>query len=103
AECSTAIFRQRWDFGATAVLHERASRVETAAGRRIDRARDLTRKNDAALAARRINDGARGQQGGGVGMARTREQIGRGRFLDDLSEIHHRRPVGHAADYVEIM
>src|SRR5690348_1616556 len=45
----------------------------------------------------------RAEQPLGVGMVRAREQVGRGRFLDDLAGIHHDDARAVLRDHAEIV
>jgi hypothetical protein len=63
--------------------------VEVAPGRRADRARDVALQQDALALDLGVGDRHRGEQRLGVGVARVRVEVLRGRDLDDLAEVHH--------------
>ena len=92
-------------FGPTAVEHVRTARVEAAAGRRLDRARHVARKDDARAPDRRVGVGHRHgrQQRFGVGMLRIGKQRAARRELDDAAEIHHRDAMADVLDDREVV
>ena len=84
-------------------LGDRAAGAEAAAGRRVDRARHVTREHDpGALAAR---DGLRvgREEGHRVRVQRPGEELVRGRDLDDAAQVHHGDAVGDVADDREVV
>src|SRR6187402_230068 len=95
---------RRNDVGANR-LRDRAARAETAAGRRIDRARRLAgERQSLTLSFRvRIRDRHRRDQVARVGMQRGGEQVLGRRDLHHLAEVEHRYAVGDVAHHREIV
>ena len=79
------------------------ARMETAARRRVDRARDLAWEGDTLMAHRRIRDGYCSNQRLSIRMFGIAKETNRRGNLDQLAEVHHRNPVAHMADDTEIM
>ena len=81
---------------------QRAARMERTAGRRIDRVRRLAADRVAPPPAhRKVRHGV--EQHTGVGVARPREQSLGLADLDEAAEVHDADPVGHEADYCEVV
>ena len=79
------------------------TRPEHAAGRRIDRARNIAAEHDAPALAVGIRDGNGRQQRLGVGMLRAADELLRRRVLHDAAEIHDDDAVGDVFDDGEIV
>ena len=77
--------------------------MEAAAGRRIERARDLALQNDPCTLGVRLGQRDRRQQCAAVGVAGLGEQRIRLGRLDDLAEIHHRDMVGDVLDHGKVV
>src|SRR5262245_16141097 len=96
---------QQWYLADAAVGLHRATRVEMAARRRGERARDLAM----CLGARHPGIGAmegigdRCNEGARVGMARILEDLLPAALLDDATEIHHGDAVADMLDHAEIV
>ena len=82
---------------------QRAARVEAAAGRRIDRARDVALQHQAVAPGPRVRHRRRGDQRLGIGMQRPVEHGRLGADLDDPPEIHHRDPVADMLDHAKVV
>ena len=83
----------------------RATRVETATGRWIDRIGHIAAEDDAlaVLLDVRVRLGHRRQQGLRVGMQRIVEELGLRRDLHDLAEIHDDDAVADVPDHCKIV
>ena len=82
-----------------------APRMEAAAARRGDRARDVPLEHDALplLGQIRVRDRDGRQQRLRVRHDRPRVELVGRRELDDLAEVHHRDPVAHVANDAEVV
>jgi len=81
----------------------RTARVEPAAVRRVDRRRHVARELDPLAVVGRVGRRDARHQHLGVGVVRVREQLPRGRLLDDLAQVHDRHPVAHLPDDREVV
>ena len=79
-----------------------APRVEHAAGGRVGRARDLAAERN-PLHGLTVDTGDRRQQGLGVRVVGTVEDLLGGAELHDAAEVHHRDPVAEIADHAEVV
>src|SRR5436305_9012126 len=86
---------QSWLFDAAALERVWAARVETAALRRVDRARHVALEDDAPAVGARLRNWHCGEQRLRIGVLRRREDAPLRRDLDDLAEIHHGDAVRH--------
>src|SRR5436190_1465816 len=85
--------------------HVAATRVEAAARRRVDRARDVALEDDplALVAQVRIRDRHGGEQRLGVRHDRPVVELLCRRELDEFAEVHHRDPVADVAHDAEVV
>src|SRR5687767_9561802 len=91
------------DLDAAAIDGYWATRMEAAAGRRIDRARHVAREDDPLARAARVGHRDRREQRDRVGVLRVREEgLGLGE-LDDPAEVHHRDAVADVLDHREVV
>ena len=86
-----------------AIERIRATRVEAAAGRKLDRTGHIAGKNDALALDGGIRHRNRREQRFGIRMQRIAEQRARRRDFDDPAEIHHGDPVADVLDHGEIV
>src|SRR3712207_3374761 len=93
---------ERRDLGPAALVREGAARVEGAAGRRVDRVRDLALHRD-ALAPRHADIRYRVEEHARIGMARAPEQLATAGDLDDAAEIHDADAARHVAHHGEVV
>ena len=91
------------DLALAARLGIGTARMEGAARRRVDRARNIALQQVFLALDPRIGDRDRSQQGFGIRMQRAREQGLLVCILDDLTEIHHRDAVTDVLDHGEIV
>ena len=96
-------FLQHRLLDSAAIERIRATRVEAAAGGKLDRTGHIAGKNDALAPGGRIRHRDRGEQRFGVRMQRIAEQLARRRDFDDPAEIHHGDPVADVLDHGQIM
>ena len=80
-----------------------AARVEPAARRRPDRARDVALEDDPLPALLRIRHGDRRQQGLRVRMERAAEHRDPVGDLRELADVHHRHPVGDVLHHAHVV
>ena len=81
----------------------RAALVKRAAGRRVQRRRQLAAEHLLLLARGRIDARRAGQQRARVRVARRAEQRRLRRLLDHLAEVHHQHLVGDQLDHGEVV
>jgi len=81
----------------------RAARVEPAAGRRGDEARDLSFQMNVLISLPGVRYGDRRKKSLGVRMDRVLEQVLGVRVFDDLSCVHDRDAIADELDDAEIM
>ena len=92
-------FTQLWAAFCTQCRGKWATPVKCTAGGRIQGGRKLSPKRNARQAIFRIDDGRRGQQRPGIGMARSSENDRLCALLDRTAEIHDHHLVGDVADH----
>ena len=87
------------------LLGLRASRVEVAAGRRVDRRGHVTGEDDplAPVGEVRVRDRGRGQQRGGVGVAGMGVKLRCVGEFDDPPQVHDRDPVTDVLDHRQVV
>src|SRR3984957_10117550 len=87
-----------------AVGLDRAARIEVAAWRRVEGARDLAPGFGGGRGGDEMEGVGNGcDQGARVGMTRILEDLLPAALLDDAAEIHHGDPVAHMLDHAEIV
>src|SRR5207253_8449570 len=92
-----------WVITGAVVDGPRAAGMQVAAGRHVDRARDLSREEEAGPLVGRVGVEHRGQQRSAVGMERAGEDlVGRARF-HDLPQVHDGYPLADAANGREVV
>ena len=94
---------QRRDLALAPCLGVGAARMESAARRRVDRARDIALQQMLFALDPRIGDRDCSQQGLGVRMQRPREQGLLVSIFDDLTEVHDRNAVTDVLDHGKIV